>query len=85
MRLVRSRSRTKRLPIDEKLFTECPLLLHKRFGFRPRPKPRTTGDVIDGSMSAFLVDKLFIGEKDDVDTHALEGKGAIGVKAALFS
>ena len=82
---MRCRLRTKRLPVDKELFAECPLLLHKRFGFRPRPKPRTASDVIDGGMSALLVDKLLIGEKDDVDAHALKGKSTVGIKAALLS
>ena len=82
---MRCRLRAKRLPVDKELFAECPLLLHKRLGFRPRSKPRTASDVIDGSMPAFLVDELFIGEKDDVDAHALKCKGTVGVKAALLS
>ena len=82
---MRCRLRAKRLPIDEELLTERPLLLHKRLGFRPRPKPRTASDVIDGGMSALLVDKLLIGEKDDIDAHALKGKGTVGIKAALLS
>lgn len=82
---MRCRLRAKRLPIDEELLTERPLLLHKRLGFRLRPKPRTASDVIDGDMSALLVDKLLIGEKDDVDAHALKGKSAVGIKAALLS
>lgn len=82
---MRCRLRAKRLPIDEELLTERPLLLHKRLGFRLRPKPRTASDVIDGGMSALLVDKLLIGEKDDVDAHALKGKGTVGVKDALLS
>lgn len=82
---MRCRLRAKRLPVDKELFAECPLLLHKRLGFRLRPKPRTASDVIDGGMSALLVDELLIGEKDDVDAHALKGKGTVGVKAALLS
>lgn len=82
---MRCRLRAKRLPIDEELLTERPLLLHKRLGFRLRPRPRTASDVIDGGMSALLVDKLLIGEKDDVDAHALKGKGTVSVKAALLS
>lgn len=82
---MRCRLRAKRLPIDEELITERPLLLHKRLGFRLRPKPRTASDVIDGGMSSLLVDKLLIGEKDDVDAYALKGKGTVGIKAALLS